>query len=48
MDSKHKKGGMAVLSSNKLDFKTKITTRDKKHFIVKVNSPERLNNDKYV
>lgn len=32
VNTKHK-AGMAILSSNKIDFETKITTRDKKkHF----------------
>ena len=34
--NKHKEAGMAVLSSDKIDLKTKITTRDKKkRFVVK-------------
>ena len=41
MNSKHKKAGMAIFS-DKIDLKTKITTRDKKkHFIVKVTSSEK-------
>lgn len=36
MNSKHKKAGMAILSWNKIDLKTRIITEDKQeHVIVK-------------
>ena len=42
--SKHTKAGVAILLSDKIDFRTKSITRYKmKHFIIKITSSERHN-----
>ena len=48
-NSNQKRTGMAILTSDKIDFKTKIVTRDKRTFYIdkRVNLSRRFNNYKH-